>query len=173
MNGDILSQYRSSENAINNIIEQINSNQRGVTKWQESVLQEVNVVNETLNLFKIILLKSESDQQLQSPTSVHKQSYSDIAKQSTGQTKSVVMLSPKDPNQVKDSEQSLQLVRRMVNKVTVGVKNIRIVRNKGVILNLEMNLNVTNWLNLWKKTRIFQLEYPRSGTSAHYPRDRE
>lgn len=133
---DVETLFRSAENEIQKIFEVLNKDKRGDKKWCETVVNSVNTVKETLVLFRDRLVSRE--EVLAAKPCSPSISYADTVSPKPRYSKNVVLVTPKTPDSVTDSSQTLQLVRSVTEKkMHVGVNAIKKVRNKGVLIELR------------------------------------
>jgi hypothetical protein len=136
---DVRGLYRSAENEVNCIIEYMKMDKRTDKKWNEKVMNSALNIRNSLKVFKTLLEAQASpsaEPNLQSYASVlHERRSTQIDVQST---RNVVIVSPKSPDIVSDSEQTLKLVQSATrNKLRVGVNNVKKIRNKSVLFELR------------------------------------
>lgn len=109
VNSTVLEQHRSADNAINNIIEVISKDKRSDKKWTEKVFQSVEIIKKTLSAFKDEILRLNSEDNASTTKTVNL--YSHAVQPKVSNSKSVVLVAPKNPETIQDSEQTLQIVR--------------------------------------------------------------
>lgn len=128
--------YRSAENHINTVCNILRSDKRSNKSWCDEVFTSINAIKQTLDVFKEELSK----QTISSQGKQHV-SYASVVqtKAPVVSTKHVVVISPKDEEIIKDSEQTLKLAQETVNtkSLKVGVNRIKKIRTKGVVLELR------------------------------------
>lgn len=142
VNIDATALYDSALKELNNIIETFNKDKRTDKHWRDNVSNSVGVVKNTLETFKneFLILQNTPHEE------VTKASYSQIVhgiSTSTNievrETKSVVLVTPKNAEEVKDSEQTIRLIQSETSAkaLSIGVNRVKKVRNKGVIIELR------------------------------------
>lgn len=136
VNGGECAVIRSAEKEINYIISVMNMDKRTEKKWQENVLKSAQVIKEALLQIKNMIDLNKNVV----ASSVQEHSYSSVTQNITKTecTKNVVIISPKCPETVVDSEQTLKLVQATTkHKLNVGVIATRKIRNKRVLIELR------------------------------------
>lgn len=136
--------FRSSENEINFIIQTMQKDKRSDKKWNEKVLESAASIRKTLNTFHQLLSAQQiTDRHTHLDWHPSQISYASSLQQASGDreanvTKNVVIISPKTPEMVADSEQTLKLVQSTSgNKLRIGINNIKKMRNKSVLFELR------------------------------------
>lgn len=158
VNVNVAELHRAAENDINCIIEVLNKDKRTDKKWCETILQAIKSVKETLDVFRDNLVKAENTPVVRASVP----SYSSIISQRKEESKSVVVVTPKDLSSVTDSEQTLQLMRAVTNnKLNVGVNRVKKTRNKSVVIELRNNTECQEF--------VHRIETSHSNLTAKIP----
>ena len=179
VNGNVEELYGSAEKQIIRMVEILNNDKRSNKKWCEDVLSSVNVVKNILALFKDMLIQSRN--QATVGTSVSRESYATITNpRKENSTRNVVLVRPKNPEHFKDSEQTFQAIRTLTNaKLHVGVKNVKKVKNKSVVLELRNNNECVDFVNSFEQDNSFTAIIPKKynpriiihGIDLHFPEE--
>ena len=147
VNETVSEHFCSAEYEIKNIINVINKDKRGDKKWSEKVLQSVNIIRTTFVFLKGEFLQCSREDPLHVATATNTGLYSHAVRPKTNISKNVVIVSPKNPAVIRDSEQTLQIVRSSTcNKIKVGVNHVKKVKDKSIVVELRNEVDCKEFI---------------------------
>ena len=132
----------SANYELNFITDVLGSDKRADKNWCGKVLTSVNVIKKILDVFGSGF-KTTNVEFPSSRTGSQESSYASVLQfprpQTINRSKNVVLVSPKDPASVTDSQQTLKLLQTStkMKNLNLGVNTVRKVRNKGVVIELR------------------------------------
>ena len=133
--------FSSAEKEINNIVQTLIKDRRTDRSRRENTQHSIDIIQNTLSTFRDEIMRLQN---MTEDLTYKSASFADVVQSSTTEpkvrrTKPVVIVSPKNAEEVKDSEQTLKLIQATTKAKSLhfGVNYIKKVRNKSVLLELR------------------------------------